>query len=195
MIHPGVEITGYDGREYMITQLTPELAETNSAELLAIHNLIPHVSWNTEDLMSNTHSSGAPYKNKWDLSSVAFSDGDVIGFLIAWERGSSETHPFDSIYLHRMAIRPDHQCNGVARQIMRTALIGYAESIPQISAYTLQTNDDVGNKKALDLYESLGFERVMSVHYPDKLDVLMKLPREAVLAGMVTSSDGTDSPS
>lgn len=194
MIHPGVEITGYDDREYTITQLTSELAEANSADLLAIHNLIPHVSWGPADLMSDVHSSGAPYTNKWGLSSITFSDGDVIGFLIAWERGSSETHPLDSIYLHRMAIRPDHRGNGVARQIMRTALMGYAENIPRISTYTLQTNDDAGNKKALDLYESLGFERVMPVRYPDKLDVLMKLSRDTVLASMVASSDATDSP-
>jgi ribosomal protein S18 acetylase RimI-like enzyme len=141
--------------------------------------------------MSEVHSTGAPYKNKWELSSITFCGDEVVSFLTAWERGVSEAHPLDSIYLHRLAVRPDHQSNGVARHILRNTITGFAQEIPEVSTYTLQTNDVESNKKALDFYESLGFERLMPVYYPDKLDVLMKLSREAVLASMATNPDAT----
>lgn len=182
------QFSGYDGRAYSIEPLTPEVAEANMDELLAIHNLIPHVSWTHEDFMSDTHSSGSPYKNKWQLSSITFSEEDVVGFLLAWERGKSESHPFDSIYLHRMSILPSHRRNGVARRILTSAINTFALSLPEHSTYTLQSNDEETNRHVIEFYESLGFVRVMPVRYPDKLDVLMKLSRDAVLASMSKSA-------
>lgn len=189
MFDPEINVAGYDGREYRIARLTPEVAEENTEALLDIHNLIPHVTWGPADLMGEVHTTGAPYKNKWKLSSITYCGDEVVSFMTAWERSSTETHPLDSIYLHRMGVRPDHQRNGVARHIMRNAIDGFAQEIPEVSTYTLQTNDVESNKKALDFYESLGFERLMPVYYPDKLDVLMQLSREAVLASIAARAD------
>ncbi len=176
------QFAGYDGRPYKIGPLTTEVAEANMGDLLSIHNLIPYANWTREDFMSETHSSGAPYKNKWELSSITHSKKEVVGFLLAWERDISDNHPFNAIYLHRMSILPSHRRNGVARQILGTALTAFALDMPEYSTYTLQTNDNETNQPVIGFYESLGFKRVMPVRYPNKLGVLMKLSRDALLA-------------
>ncbi len=166
------------GNTYHVHRLTKQLARKNQMQLLAIHNIIPHVHWEDSNLLADKSLSGDPYVDKWKLSfMITRDDGKVIGLLIAYLRDKSVTHPLRAIYIHRLAIAPHYQGNGIGSSLLISALEDYPRILPDISTFTVQTNDEDSNRKVISFYESIGFKRFLPVRYPEKLDILMQLSR------------------
>ena len=182
MLSRQIDIKRHDDHSYWVCQLTKQIAKHNSTQLILIHNIIPYVHWETSDLLADSSPKGITYRHKWELSFVVFDQNQVVGFLIAYMRGISDTHPFESIYIHRLAVAPDHQGIGVGSKLLQIALNSYAHEFPNILTYTVQTNDEEANKKVIEFYQLAGFRRFLPVHYPEKLDILMKLARVNMLA-------------
>jgi ribosomal protein S18 acetylase RimI-like enzyme len=164
-------------REYEVRTLTRSLARDKADELLRIHNIIPHVHWDTADLLADTSPKGEHYADKWKLSFVVLDGDKAVGLLVAYARKPSSKHPVESIYVHRLAVDPEYQGSGIGSRFLRAALDYYYRELPQVMTYTVQTNDEASNGNVIRFYEAAGFQRYMPVRYPEKLDVLLKMKK------------------
>lgn len=181
-------ITGRDGSQFQVRPLVKHLARLHGPQLLQIHNIIPYVSWELGDLLADADAKkGVEYVRKWQLSLAVFAGNKPIGLLIAYARPSSDKHPIEAIYIHRLAVTPAYQGNNIGSQLLRTAFDYYAREFPQYTTYTVQTNDEPANEHVIGFYEQAGFKRFRPVEYPDKLDVLMKLERAEIPATLQTA--------
>jgi ribosomal protein S18 acetylase RimI-like enzyme len=176
-----IEIIGNDLATYKLCRLTKDVARANSQELLLIHNIIPYVHWETDDLLADISPKGLSYDNKWQLSFIVYDKSKIVGLLIAYIRSSTDAHPINSIYIHRLAISSDHQGKGVGRQLLLNAIKYYAGRFSSISTYTVQTNDEEANDRVIKFYETVGFQRFMPVRYPEKLDILLRLESDEAI--------------
>lgn len=183
MMNRYIRITGHNSANYKICKLTQQIAHSNSYHLLSIHNIIPYVHWKVSDLLADVNPKGVKYEHKWDLSFVVYKQDRIVGFLVAYVRDISDMHPVKSIYIHRLAIAPNHQGNGIGHHLLKIALRSYAQTFPNVLTYTVQTNDETANARVIKFYQTVGFQRFLPVYYPEKLDILLQLERSDVITG------------
>lgn len=82
-------------------------------------------------------------------------DGEYIP--IKWLTPNS-----NNIYIHRLAVHPDHQGKGFAKQMMT-----YAEDFGKKNTYTSVRLDTFSqNKKNQHLYESRGYKKLGQIFFP-----------------------------
>lgn len=74
--------------------------------------------------------------------------GEVIGIISLTRMGEDGE-------IGNVAVHPDRRRRGIARRLLQTAL-AYGESNLHMEAFTLEVRD--GNKGAIQLYESEGFQ-------------------------------------
>ena len=158
-----------------IEQLTQKICSEHTYELLNLINMIPHIQWGKSDLLSQEKDL---YNNKWEYSYALKNEHDeIIGVLIAYFRISDEKHIFDSLYLHRLAIAPEYQNNGIGTIAVKYFVTKAFKEIPWLLNISAQTNNDSGNANVIQFYKNLGFSEMYEVSYPDKTDVLFLIER------------------
>ncbi|HUN86787.1 MAG TPA: GNAT family N-acetyltransferase [Terracidiphilus sp.] len=171
-----LRVLSRQGDEVSIATLDRETAASHAAALVKIHNLIPFVSWSTEELLAERMGDRI-FPQKWDLSIVIWNAaGEPIGFLFSYLRSPDGNFPCVSVYMHRMAIISSLQRRGIGRRVVAIYLDRVFDRM-EVDYVTLQTNDNAGNAGIIGLYESSGFARVKRVFYPNKTDWLMACPR------------------
>lgn len=85
------------------------------------------------------------------ITVAAFSDGDVVGGLVAYVLPKFEQERTE-VYIYDLAVAQAHRRQGIA-----TALIGELRRIAtEIGAYVIYVQADLGDEPAIALYESLG---------------------------------------
>lgn len=137
---------------------------------------------------------GRKFPNKWELSQMLVSSDNhnsPIGLSIAYYRvKSSEYLPFNSVYLHRGAIKTEHRHKGVGKAMVGFALKnafefveGHPELFSEENSYkvTMQTNDEPSNRDRIDLYKGLGGEIIGKKAYPDKVDIIIGFTYESFI--------------
>ncbi len=160
----------------IIEPLTQKMCDKHSFEILKLINIIPHIHWNKDDLLNQENDF---YKNKWQYSYVIKNENEeIIGVLIAYFRISDEKHIFDSLYLHRLAIAPEYQNNGIGTIAVKYFVTKAFKEIPWLLNISAQTNKDNGNVKVIQFYRNLGFSEMYEVFYPDKKDILFLIERK-----------------
>ncbi|HLO98463.1 MAG TPA: non-canonical purine NTP pyrophosphatase [Fimbriimonas sp.] len=167
---------GTNGTRYALVPLTRQYATQHLEDLARIHSLIPYIG---DDPSSAFEATDETMVSRWHLSFAVECAGAPIAFLIATPRGYSARHPFRAAYIHRMAVREDHQGNQVGAQLVLMAIKLIFDAIPSLLTFTVQTNDERVNEPVISFYESLGFKRAYRVQYPSKTDVLLDLERDA----------------
>jgi len=170
-----VSIRDSAGSSYKVKTLTRALAARHSDDILRIHSLIPNVAaWGEPDLLAD-ESDGREYLHKWQVSTIVAdaSTGRLVGFLIAYFRRSCERHPFDGVYIHRMAIDAPYQRRKIGRRLVSVFLAALHSAVPWLRVVSVQTNDAEENGGVLQFYESSGFRRLAHVHYAWKTDWLL----------------------
>lgn len=159
-----------------VTTLTRETARRHAGALVEIHGLIPFVRWTPEDFLSGQIGRRV-FHHKWELSLIiTVGPQEPVGFLLSYLRPPDTNFPSMSVYMHRMAIVARLQRRGIGRQIIAEYLHRVFDKVP-VDYVSLQTNDTPENTRIIALYESLGFEKVKHVVYPDKTDWLMACRR------------------
>lgn len=165
----------FSGEKVFIKQLTQAICMDNSQELLDIINIIPFIHWSYDELISQKLDY---YNNKWNYSYIATNENNIIiGVLIAYFRRADSKNIFDSLYLHRLAIRPDYQKMGIGTELLRYFINTAFVNIPWLLNITAQTNDNASNGYVLRFYHEFGFQDMYHVQYSNKLDILMLLER------------------
>ena len=156
-----------------VVVMTKPLIRKHVEALCSLHRLIPYVSWGAEDFLADG-APGRHFAGKWDLSCMVVADaGQVAGFMVAYLRESSPTHPYRSLYLHRMAVHTNYRGQGIARRILSLYIERARQYDPLLEYLTLQTNANPTNQWVIDFYERVGFCKDSMVTYPNKVDWLM----------------------
>lgn len=154
-----------------IEQLDDLIVKNHCEEILGLVNIIPHISWDTAELMSQDEDY---YNNKWNYSYVIVNEKkEIIGIIVAYFRVADEKHIFDSLYLHRLAIASKYQNQGIGTQAINYFINKAYEQIPWLLNISAQTNDTADNQKVINFYKNIGFKEMYNIYYPDKKDVLM----------------------
>ena len=154
-----------------IEQLDDLIVKNHCEEILGLVNIIPHIAWDTADLMSQDEDY---YNNKWNYSYVIVNEKkEIIGIIVAYFRVADEKHIFDSLYLHRLAIAPKYQNQGIGTQAINYFINKAYEQIPWLLNISAQTNDTADNQKVINFYKNIGFKEMYNIYYPDKKDILM----------------------
>ena len=154
-----------------IEQLDDLIVKNHCEEILGLVNIIPHISWDTAELMSQDEDY---YNNKWNYSYVIVNEKkEIIGIIVAYFRVADEKHIFDSLYLHRLAIAPKYQNQGIGTQAINYFINKAYEQIPWLLNISAQTNDTADNQKVINFYKNIGFKEMYNIYYPDKKDILM----------------------
>jgi len=176
-----------------VAPLNKELATIYASELADIHNLIPHVSWTQNEIIAD-EIDGRRFPYRWDLSQILLSpeaDKTPIGFSIAYFRSASTDFvPFNSVYLHRGAIKTAYQRKGIGIAMVGFALSNAFDFIskhPDLflgdSDYgvTMQTNDEPSNREKIKLYRGLGGIPIGQKKYQDKTDIILGFSRPSFI--------------
>ena len=159
-----------------IDKLTQQQCYENSAEILNLINLIPHIEWNIVDLLSNEMDY---YGDKWKYSYVIKNSNDrIIGILISYFRLADTKHIFDSLYIHRFAIDPEYQNAGIGTKALNYFIKRSFNEIPWLLNISAQTNNNESNRKVIQFYRNIGFEDMYDVLYPEKTDILLLFERK-----------------
>lgn len=164
-----------NGEIITLRTLTPEYCKDNCKEILEIINIIPHISWSTEELFFENDYFG----NKWNYSLAAVNSANkVVGVLIAYFRMADNRHILDSLYIHKLAVRKDYQDIGIGTEMLRYFIFQSYKCIPWLLNITVQTNNSYENQYVIDFYKKMGFIDFYKIPYPDKTDILFVLERK-----------------
>lgn len=160
-----------------IDKLSYSYCLEHKEELVEIINIIPHIQWTPDELLSQTQDY---YGNKWNYSYVIKNGEEkIIGVLIAYFRLADEKHIFDSLYIHRFAIIPEYQNIGIGTKTLKYFIKKSFIEIPWLLNISGQTNDCIENEHVINFYRNIGFKDMYNVTYPDKIDILMLLERNS----------------
>jgi ribosomal protein S18 acetylase RimI-like enzyme len=100
---------------------------------------------------------------------TAKEDDEVLGIIAVneeqppeWEKVNWSTQEDTILAIHRLAVKPTRQRQGIARR-----LLDYAEDYAANNGYTsIRLDAYSGNPRALRLYEKHRYNRVGQVHFP-----------------------------
>ncbi len=144
-------------------------------ELLKLINIIPYIHWSERELLSQENDF---YQNKWNYSYVVkTNENKIIGVLITYFRIADNNHIFDSLYIHRFAIDPQYQDNGIGTETLKYFIQKSFDEIPWLLNISVQTNDNLDNNHVIKFYKDIGFNEMYNILYSNKIDVLLLLER------------------
>ena len=179
---------GKDGCNYVVSLLTERIAKEHAAR---IKNLLDDIKGaeSSYEFITGSRYDGRLFKHKWELSYFcADSRGAMVGIAISHFHLSDGTNPFDSVYIHRVAVAPEHRRNYVAFNILKIAITNYFAMLPWLRNISAQVTTQPHNIVAESLYKKLGFYSFGSRLYPEKTDSILVLHR----FGWAQSSEGNN---
>lgn len=164
-----------DNKEITIDRLSLSVCESNYDKILQIINIIPHISWKKNDLVSQSEDF---FKDKWNYSFVIKLKEEIIGVIIAYFRIADDRHFFDSLYIHRFAIDYKYQNNGIGTIVLKYFIQNAFTEIPWLLNISVQTNDEISNDYVIKFYRKIGFKDMYKTYYSDKTDIVFLLERK-----------------
>jgi ribosomal protein S18 acetylase RimI-like enzyme len=162
----------------MITLLTYEVAVQHIDTLTQLANLIPEVSYTSEEILSDTKGSRSLH-NKWQHSLLLMDEDMPVGFIMAYEREAEDDqqYPANTLYISELAVAETHQGQGFAKKLLRSFFEkNYATGFITLDGdlnYSLQTNSAEWNSPVVDLYKSFGFVERAIKTYPNRADIIL----------------------
>lgn len=163
---------------YFIKHISKDMALRRHEEILSIINLIPYIHSSMNDLFEERN----PYYSKWEHSIGVFNLNDeIVGVLLAYYRKKDNLHDFDSLYIHRFAVKKEFQKRGIGTKVITYFLKTNFDSNGSLDYISIQTNKELQNQHVINFYRKIGFEDKYLIKYPDKLDILMAFSRNKYL--------------
>lgn len=167
---------------YFIKCISKEMALKRCEEILSIINLIPYIQSSRSELFEERN----PCHSKWEHSVGVFNANDeIIGVLLAYYRKKDDRHDFNSLYIHRLAVKKEYQKRGIGTKLVTFFLRTNFDSNSSLDLISIQTNKEPQNQHVIDFYRDIGFENRYLIQYPDKLDILMTFSRNKYLATLI----------
>lgn len=171
----GCSFINIKSEKIQIEKLSQDYCCEHGNEIIKLINIIPHIHWENEDLLSQCEDF---YKNKWNYSYVAKTgNGKIIGVLIAYFRKADTRHIFDSLYIHKLVISPKYQNMGIGTEFVKYFIRRSFSEIPWLLNISVQTNDSAENENVIRFYRKIGFRDMYTVPYSNKIDILLLLER------------------
>ncbi len=168
-------IIDHNGNKFHVNLLSKELCKIHCMEILEIINIIPHIHWTEKELFFEKDF----FKNKWQYSFIVTDSANVIiGVLLAYFRLTDNKHIMDSLYIHKIAIKPEFQNNGIGTELIKYFIKKSYAEIDWLWNISVQTNDEISNKYVIDFYQKIGFSKYYNIEYIDKTDILMVYERD-----------------
>lgn len=152
-----------------------EIVRGNPTDLDAIMEMIGHVvtnmnangidQWHPDypnpEVIGNDLAKGwlhcLKINNEFAGMIVLNTEGDAEYDAMSWL-----TQPHKSLYVHRLAIHPNHQRKGLGRMMM-----DYAEEQARDQGYqSVRLDTYTGNPGNMRLYEGLGYTTIGKLHLP-----------------------------
>ncbi len=163
-----------------IITLTKEIALKYASDIVEVHNLIPFQNW-TKDNFLLERDDKRFYKNKWQESSVCFSDSTITGICITFEDCQSNIFgERNFLYLHRIAVLPQSRLKGIGLRLIRHSCKSF-QSINQIKNNTniivstpIISLNNLTFVNAENFYLRLGFIKIGEKRYKEKIDSVLK---------------------
>lgn len=158
-----------------ILKLDKETAEKYIERLLDLESLIPMVEVSPEKLLAESKGDRIMY-SKWKHSLYAQSNGELIGFLMAYERKSEDNdqYPLNSLYLNTIVVSKTFQGKGLGHKLVHTLIDNFRESgfleLKGEKRISVQTNNAEFNKNVQSFYESFGFRKISEKEYDNRTD-------------------------
>lgn len=168
-----------ENETYSVKRISKEMALKRYEEILSIINLIPYIQSNKNELFEERNSQ----YSKWEYSVGVFnSNNEIIGVLLAYYRKKDDRHNFDSLYIHRFAVKKEYQKRSIGTKLVTFFLKANFCSKQSLDLVSIQTNMESRNQHVIDFYRDIGFQDRYLIQYPDKVDVLMTISRKKYLA-------------
>lgn len=168
-----------ENETYFVKRISKDMALERYEEIVSIINLIPYIQSNKNELFEERN----PWYSKWEHSIGVFNLNDeIIGVLLAYNRKKDDRHNFDSLYIHRFAVKKEYQKRGIGTNLLTFFLKTNFYSDQSLELISIQTNKEPRNQHVIDFYRNIGFEDKYLIQYPDKLDILMTISRKKYLA-------------
>lgn len=139
-----------------IKVLSHEVASKNVERLLEIEKDYTH-SWAKENFLLDL-------PEKWDLSSYAEINGEIVGFIVASKKP-------DSFYIHRFMVHQKYRGKGVGK-ILHSNFEKLCLHKNQKGSICLRVFTD--NLPAIKLYGKLGYEIISREKNPDEVYLMKK---------------------
>lgn len=99
------------------------------------------------------------------------NDGAVVGIITFDEQQHQEYQQVEWFYnegkilvIHRLAVRPDYQKQGIARQLLNSA----EQTALQAGFLSVRLDAYSGNSRAIQFYRKLGYETRGEVFFPKR---------------------------
>ena len=164
-----------NSEKIIIEKLSYAFCKEHAEEVLNIINTIPFIEWTNKELLSSDMDY---YGDKWNYSYGIFNQQrEIIGILIAYFRKSDDKHIFDSLYIHKLAIKKNYQHMGIGTHVLKYFIQKSFKEIPWLLNITVQTNRSPQNMYVINFYKYIGFNEMYEVFYPNKIDILLLLER------------------
>ncbi len=164
-------IYGKNGVQYVINKVTSDTMIIHKHDILELLNEIKGVD--SEESYLHDTSNTYPWRN--ELSYFCFCENKLIGVIFSYFKKSDNNTPFDSVYVHRLVISPEHRNNSVAEKLLKYCIKKYFEQLPWLKNISIQATSNPKNEPALALYKKIGFSHFGIKNYTYKTDELLLL--------------------
>lgn len=148
---------GKDGSKYTVSLLTQDVAKENVDVLKALLDNIEQTESSCEFIIASSYHN-RQFLHKWKLSYICKDcNGSIVGVVISYYHFADDVNPFDSVYLHRIAVVPNHRNNYVAFNFLNLAIANYFTFQPWLRNVSVQVTSEPLNLAATNLYKKLDF--------------------------------------
>ncbi|WP_379932316.1 non-canonical purine NTP pyrophosphatase [Enterobacter sichuanensis] len=162
---------GKNGFKYGVDKITSDALAFHKRNILQLLKEIKGIDVDESYFINDDNR----YLWREQLSYFCVYNNKIIGVIFSYFKKSDDNVPFDSVYVHRLVINPEHRNNSVAEHLLQYCIKTYFETIPWLKNISIQVTSNPKNEPAISLYSKIGFTFFGIKKYKNKTDSLLLL--------------------
>ncbi|HGD8548600.1 TPA: non-canonical purine NTP pyrophosphatase [Escherichia coli] len=162
---------GKNGFKYGVDKITSDALAFHKRNILQLLKEIKGIDVDESYFINDDNK----YLWRDQLSYFCVYNNKIIGVIFSYFKKSDDNVPFDSVYVHRLVINPEHRNNSVAEHLLQYCIKTYFETIPWLKNISIQVTSNPKNEPAISLYSKIGFTFFGIKKYKNKTDSLLLL--------------------
>ncbi|HIE9848985.1 TPA: non-canonical purine NTP pyrophosphatase [Klebsiella quasipneumoniae subsp. quasipneumoniae] len=162
---------GKNGFKYGVDKITSDALAFHKRNILQLLKEIKGIDVDESYFINDDNR----YLWRDQLSYFCVYNNKIIGVIFSYFKKSDDNVPFDSVYVHRLVINPEHRNNSVAEHLLQYCIKTYFETIPWLKNISIQVTSNPKNEPAISLYSKIGFTFFGIKKYKNKTDSLLLL--------------------
>lgn len=162
---------GKNGFKYGVDKITSDALAFHKKNILQLLKEIKGIDVDESYFINDDNR----YLWREQLSYFCVYNNKIIGVIFSYFKKSDDNVPFDSVYIHRLVINPEHRNNSVAEHLLQYCIKTYFETIPWLKNISIQVTSNPKNEPAISLYSKIGFTFFGIKKYKNKTDSLLLL--------------------